>query len=117
MGCEVCWRADNCCWTSGTVRKYTVLVVVLDNSRYATAATITVIPIATFIWCVDIPYLPVPRAPRTLAMDRSPYAHGDATDILPSLQPRQDDQGGPTAKRTHGALALRTSWLPPRGLL
>src|SRR5262249_35703701 len=54
MGCEACWRADHCCWTSGTVRKYTVLAVVPDNSRYATAATMTVIPIATFTWCDDM---------------------------------------------------------------
>src|SRR5215831_3591491 len=54
MGRDACWRVDNCCWTSGTVRKYTVLAVVPDNSRYATAATMTVIPIATFTWCVDM---------------------------------------------------------------
>src|SRR5262249_57291508 len=58
MGREPCWRTDNCCWTSGTVRKYTVLAVVPDNSRYATAATITVIPIATFTWCGDMPSPP-----------------------------------------------------------
>src|SRR5215510_4079114 len=54
MGREACWRAANCCWTSGTVRKYTVLAVVPDNSKYATAATMTVIPIATFTWCGDM---------------------------------------------------------------
>src|SRR5215475_4231457 len=58
MGREPCWRADNWCWTSGTVRKYIVLAVVPDNSRYATAATMTVTPIATFTWCVDMPYPP-----------------------------------------------------------
>src|SRR5262245_25308595 len=58
MGREACWRAANCCWTSGTVRKYTALAVVPDNSRYATAATITVIPIVTFTWCGDMPSPP-----------------------------------------------------------
>src|SRR5215831_3695965 len=58
MGREACWRAANCCWTSGTVRKYTVLAVVPDNSRYAIAATITVTPIATFTWCGDMPSPP-----------------------------------------------------------
>src|SRR5215510_6483239 len=92
MGREACWRTDNWCWTSGTVRKYIVLAVVPDNSRYATAATITVIPIATFTWCVDILSPSCVVRPSPGLRDRSPYAHGDATDSLPSLQPRRDGQ-------------------------